>query len=337
MKPTTMSSKKPNIQRCRICYSIGIFFVLTIFTSSYSSAQSKTKRTLYEKYIAIPDSLHKKRFKSVSAGTGILWGGSLFFLNEIWYKQYPKSSFHLYNDIGEWEHVDKVGHTYSAYLGSKLFTSFFRWTGLNEKRSVLYGAGGGFAYQGIIEILDGYSDKWGFSLSDIGANALGCGLYAGQQLLWHDQRIVFKYSTHRMQYSDPMLLKRVNNLYGSSTPERVFKDYNAQTYWLSANLKSFAPQSKLPAWLNIAVGYGAQNMYGGYENKWTDEVTLQSYDRSELTRYRQFYISPDIDFSKIKWRSKFMRDFCKIINLKAPLPSIELNTLGKVKVHALHF
>jgi hypothetical protein len=311
--------------------------VIFICSSKHSKAQHKSKPTFYQKYIAIPDTLHKKRFKSVSVGSGILWGGSLFFLNEIWYKQYPKSKFHLYDDIGEWEHVDKVGHVYSAYLGSKLFTTFFRWTGLSEKKSILYGAGGGFAYQGIIEILDGYSTKWGFSVSDIGANALGCGLYAGQQLLWHDQRIIFKYSTHRMQYSDPMLLKRVNDLYGKSTPERIFKDYNAQTYWLSTNLKSFVPNSKLPAWLNLAVGYGAQNMYGGYTNIWTDVQTNLPIDRSDINRYRQFYISPDIDFSKIPWRNKFMKDFCKMVNLKVPFPSIEFNNLGEVKLHAIHF
>ncbi len=314
-------------------------FVLSSYHTSLC-AQNITQpkqHNFYNKYIAVPDSLNKKRFKSVSAGTAILWGGSLYFLNEIWYKQYPKSAFHLYNDIGEWEHVDKVGHTYSAYLGSKLFTTFFRWTGLNEKKSVLLGAGGGFAYQGIIEILDGYSDKWGFSLGDIAANSIGCGMYAAQQLAWHDQRIIFKYSTHRMQYKDPMLLTRVNDLYGKSTPERVFKDYNAQTYWLSANLKSFLPHSNLPPWLSIAVGYGAQNMYGGYTNVWKDPNTLQTIDRSDITRYRQFYLAPDIDFSKIPWKSKFMRDFTKMINLKAPLPSIEFNTLGKVKINPVHF
>src|SRR3712207_8632374 len=34
---------------------------------------------------------------------------------------------------------------------------------------------------------------------------------------------------------------RANDLYGSSFAERMIKDYNGQTYWLSANLKSFMP------------------------------------------------------------------------------------------------
>ena len=53
--------------------------------------------------------------------------------------------------------------------------------------------------------------------------------------------------------------------------ERMLKDYNGQTYWLSANLKSFFQGSNIPAWLNVAVGYGADGMFGGFENKWIDE------------------------------------------------------------------
>ena len=54
----------------------------------------------------------------------------------------------------------------------------------------------------------------------------------------------------------------------------MLKDYNGQTYWLSANLKSFFPGSNIPPWLNVAIGYGADGMFGGFENKWIDEDTV---------------------------------------------------------------
>jgi hypothetical protein len=332
------------------------FIAVLLFLHPYSYAQSPTDSAsfnnvkyeylygsdtintseFYKRVIAIPPTINKKRYKAVAIGSGILWTGTLGFLNTAWYSNYSKSKFHLYDDRGEWQHVDKVGHVYSAYLGTKLFYTFFRWTGLQEKKSVVWGAVGGFAYQGIIEILDGYSAKWGFSWSDIGANALGCGLYSGQQLLWHDQRIKIKYSWHIKDYKEVELLRRANNLYGQSVPERIFKDYNAQTYWLSANIKSFVPKSRWPKWLNIAVGYGANNMYGGYENTWTDEDNI-AHNRTDITRYRQFFVSPDIDFSKLPWKSKFAKDFFKIVNLKMPFPSVEYNTLGQWKVNAIHF
>jgi Predicted periplasmic lipoprotein (DUF2279) len=290
----------------------------------------------YKRVIAIPPTINKNRYTSVAIGSGLIWTGTLVFLNNEWYSQYPKSSFHLYNDIEEWQQVDKIGHVYSAYLGTKLFSTFFRWTGLSEKKSVIIGAGGGMAYQSIIEILDGYSKKWGFSWADMDMNALGSGLYASQQLAWHEQRIKIKYSWHIQDYNEVELLRRANSLYGSSTAERVLKDYNAQTYWLSANIRSFVPNSKWPKWLNLAAGYGAQNMYGGYTNTWIDDNNVV-HDRTDIPRYRQFYFSPDIDFSKIPWRSKFLKDFFKIVNLKMPLPSLEYNSLGQWKINAIHF
>jgi Predicted periplasmic lipoprotein (DUF2279) len=290
----------------------------------------------YKKVIAIPATLNKTRYKAVAIGSGAIWGGTLIFLNTSWYSQYPRSGFHFYNDGGEWQNMDKVGHVYSAYLGSKLFTTFFRWTGLPEKKSVLLGAGGGLAYQSIIEILDGYSAKWGFSWADMGMNTLGCGMYASQQLMWHDQRIKLKYSWHIQDYNEVQLLKRANQLYGASTAERCLKDYNAQTYWLSCNIASFAPNSKWPKWLNMAAGFGAQNMYGGYANTWIDENNV-AQSRLDLKRYNQFYISPDIDFSKIPFKSKFLKDFFKIVNLKVPFPSVEYNTLGQWKINPYHF
>jgi Predicted periplasmic lipoprotein (DUF2279) len=290
----------------------------------------------YKRVIAIPPVINKKRYAAVAIGSGLIWSGTLVFLNNEWYSQFPKSKFHLYNDGAEWQQMDKVGHVYSAYLGTKLFSTFFRWTGLSEKKSVIVGAGGGLAYQSIIEILDGYSAKWGYSWADMGMNTLGCGIYASQQLLWHEQRIKIKYSWHIKDYKEVELLRRANSLYGQSTAERVLKDYNAQTYWLSANISSFAPNRKWPKWLNIAVGYGANNMYGGYTNTWLDENNV-AHDRTDIQRYRQFFVSPDIDFSKLPWKSKFAKDFFKIVNLKMPLPSLEYNTLGQWKGNIVHF
>ena len=71
-------------------------------------------------------------------------------------------------------------------------------------------------------------------------------------------------------------------------PERILKDYNAQTYWVSANLPSFFKETNFPLWLNIAIGYGAEGMFGAVNNTWTD-VNGVELDRSEIKRYRQFY------------------------------------------------
>ena len=138
-----------------------------------------------------------------------------------------------------------------------------------------------------------------------------------------------------MKYGEPMLNQRSDSLFGSSLPERALKDYNGQTYWLSANLQSFFPKSKLPPWLNVAVGYGASGMFGGYDNKWESGGT--TIDRSDIPRQRQWYLAPDIDFTRIKTKSKFLKTAFFVLNcLKFPAPALMLSN-GKLKVHAVYF
>jgi hypothetical protein len=189
----------------------------------------------------------------------------------------------------------------------------------------------------VIEVLDGFSAEWGWSWSDIGANVFGSGLFLSQELAWGEQRIQYKFSFHRKSYDEPMLNQRSNKLFGNSWYERMLKDYNGQTYWLSANLKSFFPKSKLPAWLNISVGYGADGMFGGFENLAKDKDGNITFDRRDIQRYRQWYLAPDIDFTKIKTNKKWLRTAFHFLNaFKFPAPALELSN-GKLKAHAIYF
>ena len=280
---------------------------------------------------------NKKRIYIITAVNIAGYGGSLIALNQAWYANYPRSSFHFFNDDKEWLQVDKIGHGWTAYNTGRLSTAMWRWAGLSEKKAALIGGLSGTAYLTVIEILDGFSSQWGFSWGDMTANLVGSGLFISQELLWQEQRIQYKFSFHRNTYDNPMLDKRANDLFGNSWYERMLKDYNAQAYWLSANLKSFFKESNLPAWLNVAVGYGADGMFGGFENKWTDpqgnEIT-----RYDISRKRQFYIAPDIDFTKIKTNKKWLKTVFSFLNaFKCPAPALMLDSKGKFKVYAIYF
>lgn len=171
----------------------------------------------------------------------------------------------------------------------------------------------------------------------MGANVVGSGLFISQELGWQEQRIRLKFSFHKKTYDEPMLHERADDLFGESWTERMLKDYNGQTYWLSANLRSFFPGSNLPAWLNIAVGYGADGMFGGFENKWTDGDPGSPIDRTDIKRHRQWYLSPDICFSKIKTNKKGLKVLFSALDIfKFPAPSLELAD-GKIKFNAIHF
>jgi hypothetical protein len=213
----------------------------------------------------------------------------------------------------------------------------WKWTGMNKKKAAIIGGLSGAAYLTVIEVLDGFSAEWGWSWSDIGANLFGSGLFLSQELAWGEQRIQYKFSFHRRSYGEPMLNQRADKLFGNSWYERMLKDYNGQAYWLSANLKSFFPQSNLPAWLNLSVGYGADGMFGGFENVAYDNNSNITFDRRDIKRYRQWYLAPDIDFTKIKTNKKWLRTTFHFLNaFKFPAPALELSN-GKMKVHALYF
>lgn len=265
------------------------------------------------------------------------YGTSIIIFNNTWYKNYPKTSFHTFNDSKEWLQMDKIGHSWAAYNSGRASAAMWRWAGVESKKATWIGGLSSTAYLTVIEILDAHSAKWGWSWADMGANLFGSGLFISQQLGWEEQRIQFKFSFHRKNYSDPMLNDRSNDLFGSSLTERMLKDYNGQTYWLSANLKSFFPKSNLPAWLSVAFGYGADGMFGGFENKWTDGDPGFPIDRTDIKRYREWYLAPDIRFSKIPTKKKALRIFFAALDaFKFPAPSLELSN-GKLKVNAIHF
>lgn len=289
--------------------------------------------------VQVPDSVNKKRLAGVSIGQGLIWGSSMYALNKTWYSNYPRSRFHFYNDSKEWLQVDKIGHGWSAYFGAQFSTAWFRWAGVKPKRAALYGAGMGIAYVTVIEILDGFSSEWGFSVGDIGANTFGAVLFSGQEYAWGEQRIQYKFSSHIHNYPSSALQQRANNLFGKTIPEKILKDYNHQTYWMSVNIRSFAKQSSWPKWLNIALGYGANHLYGGYENVGYDKVSKQSYDFSYLPRTRQYYLSPDIDLSKIEFRGKKLKALKALhfLKLKFPMPALEYNSEGRWAFHPLYF
>ncbi len=278
----------------------------------------------------------KKRLWLVTAVHTAFWAGSYIALDKSWYSNYPRSSFHFFNDNAEWLQMDKLGHVWTSYNVGRASAGLWRWAGLSPNKSAVYGGVSAIAYQSIIEIQDGFSAEWGFSWGDMVANVVGAGAFVGQQIGWKEQRIQIKMSYSPYDYPSDLINRR-NQLFGKGPAERILKDYNSQTYWASINLRSFFKESKLPAWLNLSIGYSADGMVGGMENKWTDKQG-NAFDRTDIPRIRRFFISPDIDLTRIKTKSKVLKTIFFAVNvLKIPAPAIELNSKGKLKGHIIYF
>lgn len=256
------------------------------------------------------DSIPSGRKYWTSAGIAAGAGTSLWVLNKAWYAQYEQESFHFFDDADEWLMMDKLGHGLTAYHVGQFGYHTFKWSGMKEKHALVFGGTLGFTYLTLVEVLDGFSSGWGFSWADAGGNAFGAGLYISQQALWKTQRIVPKFSAHHTSYAAlrPEIL-------GSDNWERILKDYNGQTYWLSFNLRSFFQSSGVPHWLSLSLGYSADGMISG-----------KPVHNMPFSRKREWLLSLDADLWRIPgikdlWVGKLLRSFGFI---KIPFPALRI-------------
>jgi len=273
------------------------------------------------------DSLNVPRRNAVVLSETVALGGALVGLNQLWYKDYDKSDFHFKNDNAHWLQMDKAGHVYSSYHLGRFSAEFLDWSGVSKKDQLIYGVTTGFVFLTAVEVMDGYSAEWGFSWGDVASNASGTILYVGQELLWDEQRIVPKFSFHRTPYA-----RARPEVLGSTFSEEILKDYNGQTYWLSANIHSFFKESKIPKWLNVAVGYGAEGMITA------NDGLVNTVFLPEKERTRQFYVSLDLDLTKIKTQNHVLKTLFSVFNsIKFPAPTLKFRELGGIKAHLIYF
>lgn len=282
---------------------------------------------------AEPDSttINKKRLNTVIYGSIGAYALTMTGLYFIWYEDNLSFPFHFINDGDYWLQVDKLGHATTAYTISRYGYWSLRWANVPENKAIGYGALIGFGAMTTIEIFDGLSTDYGASWCDIAANTMGAGLFLGQQYLWHEQRFTLKFSYHPTEYAQYAPEKL-----GETWYERIIKDYNGQTYWLSANIESFIKkETKFPKWINIAVGYGADGMLA--------EVSNPAYDSDgnplpEFNRIRQYYLSFDIDWTRIHTNSKFLKIVLKGLSfVKLPFPTVEYNSQDQFVFYWLYF
>lgn len=297
-----------------MCFYKVLHVIVFYFISLCSFSQSA-----FNSFLKPSDSLNVKRRNAVVIHEAAISGVTLMALNQLWYADFERSKFKTINDNNEWLQMDKLGHVFSSYQLGKHGAQLLNWSGVSKKNQLIYGATLGFGFLSVVEVLDGYSLEWGFSWGDILANTAGTGLYIGQELLWKEQRIALKYSFHQTQYA-----KMRPNKLGKNFLEQVLKDYNGQTYWFSANLHSFVKDAKVPKWLNIAFGYGGDGMLSGIKDVDNQFLTNNS-------RYRQYYLSLDINLNNIKTNSPFLSTLLDLFNMiKIPFPTLEINKKGCV-------
>lgn len=291
-------------------------------------------------FFAPADTLDKARFYTgLGFAVGSFTATSIGLYNS-WYKQFDQSDFHLFNDWKEWKGMDKLGHAYTSYNLCNIGYQGARWTGLSKTNGLWFAGIGSTIIQTTIEVMDGFSTKWGFSVGDVLFNSFGTASFILQEAYWDEQKFRLKISSHNDGYPEYILTSqngnstslqdRVNNLYGDNGLEQFLKDYNKQTIWLSANVRSLIPKAPVPKWLNLSFGYSPENLFGGFENSWTIGDDLYTLSNDLFPRSHQFTLSFDADLNRIKTSNHFLNTLLALTNsMKIPAPAIEYNSIGE--------
>ena len=254
---------------------------------------------------------NKKKYLVITS-TSAAYTGSLLYLQKIWYKPYHTTSFHFFNDNAEWSKMDKLGHSFTAFYATHYLKNLYKWAGISNPS--IWASLTSFSYLLTIEILDGYSTGWGFSWGDFSANILGLILFQAHQLT-SSPLFTIKFSYFPTSYPsfNPSLL-------GQSTLEQLIKDYNGQTYWIS--ISPFYKWKKNMEWFCLSFGYGIDGYIGARSNIYYKNNHLMDY--TSIPRQQQWYLSIDVDLSKIKPKKVWLNNLLHTLNfIKIPAPAFE--------------
>jgi hypothetical protein len=308
-----------------------ITVLIVIMSHRLFAAGGADSSTCVYKLFAPANTENKKRVRSVFIGEASVYAVGNFGLYHLWYKDYGTGKFHFFNDNKEWQYMDKIGHATVANILGYHGYRWLRWSGMDERRSILYGGGLGFVFLSTVEVFDGLSKGWGFSWGDVAANSCGSALFILQQSLLHDTPLQLKYSYHTSSLTSirPELL-------GSNLQERLLKDYNGQTLWLSMNLRGISHWNKVPKWLCVSLGYSINGFVGAEDNVFEKDGIR--YDYSTIKRYGQGFLSLDVDLTKVHTKRPWLNSLIHTFGIiKFPFPALEYNPVEKFKGHILYF
>ncbi len=272
--------------------------------------------------------INRKRLALTLTAEGLFYAGGMSYLGFIWYKDVPRVPFQFYNDNAGYLQIDKFGHVYGAYLESYLGYHALRASGVKKTPALIFGGSLGLLLQTPIEIFDGLYEGWGFSWGDMAANTAGALLMTGQEALFDEQILQYKFSFWRSPYAD-----MAGGYLGDNFLESFFYDYNGHSYWLSMNANRLLPGKPLPSWVNVAVGYSANGMFGEFTNRtrWGSTIIPPT------PRERQLLLSLDIDWRKIPTDSPWLRALFQGLSfVKLPFPALEYSA-GRFSGHWLYF
>ena len=228
----------------------------------------------------------------------------IFVFAEGWWDN-DSSHFHFENDFDYALNLDKFGHFAAGVILGESFYEGYRWAGIPEFRSYLFAGLSAMATHIAIDVKDGFSPAWGFSIFDVLSGTLGGFLPMAERYV-----PIFKYVDLKWSYwINSTAYYDKNNHRG----EAVFTDdYINQTFWASFKPYRLLPapvQKYYPSWLAFAAGLSI------------DEAMIKDKNHA----HREVYLALDYDLEAFRPQSRWARTLIKYLNyFKLPAPAIQV-------------
>ena len=235
--------------------------------------------------------LNNGRVILVSTSLATILAGSYLYVENVWWSD-KQISFHFDGgaDLTYALNVDKVGHFLGGLQAADFFSSSMKWAGMNEKKSLWYGAAFGSGLQFAIEMKDAYAPYWGFSKWDLALGSAGSFWPVAQYYNPDLKAINFKFS----YYKQSNIYWDLDKQRGKETNKYAWQDdYPNQTYWVTFDVNHFIESCCWPDWLNIALGFGI------------DDSQYLNDSNTKTGGNNEWYIALDYDVPKLlkKWNS----------------------------------
>ncbi|MDM8569054.1 DUF2279 domain-containing protein [Thiotrichales bacterium HSG1] len=145
--------------------------------------------------------------------------------------------------------ADKLGHGYSFYVSTRLLKKGFEWAGHGSKQAAKLAGLTSATLSVGVEIMDGLTDKYGFSTEDVIMNlsGIGMGVFLESYPQWDE---LFDFRLKYWPSDDARDLQEYDPL----------ADYSGQTYLfiVKASGIPFLRQNMFSRYLELAVGYGTR-------------------------------------------------------------------------------
>ena len=244
----------------------------------------------------------------VASLTLVAYGAAYWLVFKKGWWDDERSHFHFENDFDYALNLDKFGHFAAGVVLGEGFYEGYRWAGTSEFQAYLFAGLSAMMTHVAIDVKDGYSPAWGFSIFDVLSGTLGGFWPMAERYV-----PVFKYVDLKWSYW-------INSTYfydkTTHRGEAVFTDdYVNQTFWASFKPYRLLPASVrkyYPSWLAFAAGLSI------------DEKAMD-FHAPDKERHREVYLALDYDLEAFRPQSRMARTFIKYLNyFKLPAPAIQV-------------